>query len=421
MGLERVFEAPWTLQRLRSKPLGMLLEDFCDWLLDQGFEWHGVRRHLGNVSHLNAWLSEDDSRCMGRLSRREVEDFLEAYPGRCRNRGPVEEHLGRVRYSVNRFVGFLHQRGLFDPLVPAPVYQPFLEGYLTWMREHQHAAEGTLDLRRHGVGRFLEWLGEEAFPEVLSDLRAQRVERFFIEYARGRGDAARHSMQSALRTFLRYCFHKGHIRHRLDLAVPTLRTYKLARVPRGLDEAQAQAVLESVDRTTAVGRRDYAILMLLQVYGVRGGQVRGLHQTDIRWAEDQILFRALKGGKDSLLPLVPVVGESLLDYLQYARPPCSFQEVFLTARAPCHPLLASSSLSEIVRRHICAAGIDPPCKGSHAFRHAFATRMVAEGHPFKAIADVLGHRYLSTTFIYTKVDFNALDQVAMGWPGEEEP
>jgi integrase/recombinase XerD len=421
MGLERVFEAPRTLRRLRSKPLGMLLDDFCDWLLDQGFEWHGVRRHLGNVSHLNAWLSEDDSRCMGRLSRREVEDFLEAYPCRCRNRGPVEEHLKRVRHSVNRFVGFLQQRGFFDPLIPAPVYQPLLEDYLTWMREHQHAAEGTLDIRRHSVGRFLEWLEEEAFPEGLAALEAHHVEGFFIDYARSAGDAARRSMQAALRTFLRFCLHEGHIRHRLDLAVPTLRTYRLARVPRGLGEAQAQAVLESVDRATAMGRRDYAILTLLQVYGVRGGQVRGLHQTDIRWAEDQILFRAIKGGKDSLLPLTPAVGESLLDYLQNARPRCSFPEVFLTARAPRHPLLASSSLSEIVRRRICAAGIDPPCKGSHAFRHAFATRMVADGHSLKAVADVLGHRHLSTTFVYTKVDFNALDQVAMEWPGEVAP
>lgn len=421
MGLERVFEAPGTLRRLRSEPLGMLLEDFCDWLLDQGFEWHGVRRHLGNVSHLNAWLSEEGSQCADHLSLKDVEAFFRVYPCRCRNRGPVEDHLKRVRHSVNRFVGFLQQRGFFDPLIPAPVYQPLLEDYLTWMREHQHATEGTLDLRRHSVGRFLDWLEEEAFPEALSGLRAQRVESFFIEYARGKGDAARHSMQSALRTFLRFCFHEGHIRHRLDLAVPTLRTYKLARVPRGLGQVQAQAVLESVDRTTAVGRRDYAILTLLQVYGVRGGQVRGLCQTDVRWAENQILFRAMKGGKDSLLPLVPVVGESLLDYLKNARPQCSFPEVFLTARAPCHPLSASSSLSEIVRRRICAAGIDPPCKGSHAFRHAFATRMVAEGHPLKAIADVLGHRYLSTTFIYTKVDFNALDQVAMEWPGEEEP
>lgn len=178
-------------------------------------------------------------------------------------------------------------------------------------------------------------------------------------------------------------------------------------------------VLASVDRTSSDGRRDYAILTLLQTYGVRGGQVRALRLEDINWSENQILFRAAKGGKDSLLPLTTEVGESLLAYLQNARPPSAEPEVFLTSRAPYRPLRQSSSLSEIVRRRIRAVGLEVPSKGAHASRHGFATRMVADGHPFKAVADVLGHRYLSTTFIYTKVDFNALSQVALEWPGEE--
>jgi site-specific recombinase XerD len=399
----------------------MLLDNFCDWLLEQGFSWCTVRRHLANVSHLNAWLAEKDWRWSGCLSSKEVDGFLGAYPCRCRNRGALEEHLKQVRHSVSRFVEFLSQRRLFDPLVPTPVYQPLLEGYLAWMRDHQHAAKGTLELRRHSVEQFLEWLGGEATAQALTELTAERVEMFFIDYVHAMGRAARRSMQAALRTFLRFCFYEGYIRHRLDHAVPTLRTYKLAGVPRGLNEAQAQAVLQSIDRRTVVGRRDYAILTMLHTYGVRGGQVRALRLNDIRWAEDQILFGATKNGKDSLLPLTAAVGESLLDYLQHARPRSSYAEVFLTCRAPYRPMVGSSTLSAIVRSHILAAGIEVPSKGAHAFRHAFATQMVADGHPFKAVADVLGHRCLSTTFIYTKVDFNALRQVALAWPEEVEP
>ncbi len=106
------------------------------------------------------------------------------------------------------------------------------------------------------------------------------------------------------------------------------------------------------------------------------------------------------------------------NYLRYARPHCSKPQIFLTCRAPFRPLAHSSSLSAIVERHIRAAGIDVPSKGAHAFRHRFATRMVEKGHSLKEVADVLGHRYLSTTFIYTKVDFNALKQVALDWPEE---
>ncbi len=418
MGLERVFESSRTLRDLRSEPLGMLLDGFCDWLLECGFTWSTVRKHLGNMLHLNMWLADCSWCWPGSLSRKEVEGFLEAYPSRCRNRGPLRGHLKAVGFSITRFVEFLRYRDLYDALPVTLVYQPLLDGYLAWMREHRHASEGTRDVRRHSVKRFLEALGEEATVEGVGHLRAERIESFFLDYADKVGPSARRSMQAALRTFLRFCFHEGYTGHNLDHAVPTLRTYKLARVPRGVTETQAQAVLESVDRTSDVGRRDYAILTLLHTYGIRGGQVRALRLDDIHWHRDQILFRAAKGGKDSLLPLISEVGESLLDYLRNGRPHSTFHEVFLTCRAPYRPMAGSGTLSAIVGSHIRTAGLDIENKGSHAFRHGFATRMVADGHPLKAVADVLGHRYLSTTFIYTKVDFNALSQVALEWPEE---
>jgi integrase/recombinase XerD len=418
MGVEQVFDASWTLRDLRKAPLGSLLDAHCDWLLDHGFSWYTVRGHLGRLLHLNRWLAESGWGGEEKLSRNEVEGFLAVYPGRCRHRGVQEAHLKPMRHSLSRFVEFLRHRDLFDPLAETPVYQPVLDEYLRWLRDHQHAAAGTLELRELSVARFLASLGKDATIDGLAGLDAQCVESFFVKYSEERGRAARRSMQAALRTFLRFCFHEGHIRQHLDHAVPTLRTYKLARLPRGLTEAQARRLLESVERNTDVGRRDFAILTLLYTYGVRGGQIRALCLDDIHWSQDRILFRATKGGKDSLLPLTADAGESLLAYLRKGRPDSAFREVFLTCRAPYRPFRKSSSLTEIIRHRILALGLEVPSKGSHVFRHAFATRMVADGHPFKAVADVLGHRYLSTTFIYTKVDFNALSQVPLEWPEE---
>ena len=330
----------------------------------------------------------------------------------------TEKHLRRVGYSVNRFLAYLRDSGLLDSLPQQKIYQPLLDGYLQWMRHYQHAADGTLQVRSHSITQFLEWLGPEATPEGLSRLTAQRIEAFFLRYAQSMGRSARRSMQSALRTFLRFCLHQGYIERPLDRAVPTLRTYKLATVPRGLSDPQAQQVLRGINRNSHAGRRDYAILQLLYTYGVRGGQVRALRLEDIDWTQNQILFKASKNGKDSRLPLTAPVGESLLDYLRNSRPPYSYPQVFLTCRAPYHPLAHSSALSAIVERHIRAAGIELSSKGAHVFRHGFATRMLHQGHSLKAMADVLGHRHLSTTFLYTKVDFNALKQVALEWPQE---
>jgi site-specific recombinase XerD len=299
-----------------------------------------------------------------------------------------------------------------------PIYQPLLDAYLEWMRHYQHAADGTLQVRAHSITQFLQWIGPQATAQGLERLSPEKVEAFFLSYAQAMGRSARRSMQSALRTFLRFCLYQGYIEQSLDRAVPTLRIYKLATVPRGLNDTQAQQVLGCINRNSHVGRRDYAIVQLLYTYGVRGGQVRALRLEDIDWAQNQILFKASKHGKDSLLPLTDEVGESLLDYLQNSRPPYCHPHVFLTCRAPYHPFAHSSSLSAIVDRRIKAAGIDVPSKGAHVFRHGFATRMLRRGHCLKSIADVLGHRHLGTTFIYTKVDFNALKQVALDWPQE---
>jgi integrase/recombinase XerD len=418
MALEEVFECPRTLRTLRREPLGELLEGFCQWLLNRRFSRSCIRRHLGYLSHFNEHLGRGDAGTRSRVTAADVAGFLHVYPSRCRHRSSAEEHVRCVRFSLHRFIAYLRAEDRFDACVTPPLYHPLRESYLEWLRRHQHAANGTVELRAHSIKQFLQWLGPQGTVAGLAELTADRIEQFFIVYAQHAGRAARRSMQAALRTFLRFGLHAGLIRGRLDLAVPTLRTYKLSTVPRGMSETQAIRLLRSVDRSLPVGRRDYAILQMLHSYGVRGGQVRALRLTDIEWTEDRIRFRATKHGKDSLLPLTAEVGASLLAYLQNGRPHGSWPEVFLTCRPPYHPLPASSTLSEIVRRCIRAAGLDVPSQGAHAFRHGFATRMVAQGHSLKAVADVLGHRHLSTTFLYTKVDFKALNQVALDWPEE---
>jgi len=421
MALEQVFKCPRTLRRLRNDPLGKLTEGFCCWLLEYGFSRSAIRKHLFRLSHLNEHLGGPECGIRQSISTRDVKACFEAYSLKCQKTGAREKHVRLVGYSVNRFLRYLRESGLSDFLPQQEIYQPLLDAYLKWMRRYQHASEGTIEVRCHSITQFLQWLGPEATPEGLSKLTVERIEGFFISYAQGMGRSARRSMQSALRTFLRFCLHQGHTDRPLDLAVPTLRTYKLATVPRGLSDTEAQRVLRCVNRGSHVGRRGYAILQLLYTYGVRGGQVRALELEHIDWAHNQILFKASKQGKDSRLPLTAEVGESLLDYLRKSRPPSCSPHVFLTCRAPYHPLPYSSSLSAIVERYIRAAGVDPPAKGAHAFRHGFATRMLHKGHSLKEIADVLGHRHLSTTFIYTKVDFIALKQVALEWPEEVSP
>ena len=421
MALEQVFKCSLTLNKLRGGPLGELMDGFCDALREDGFSRSTVRRHLSNVAHLNAYLGARKNIDRQVLCAQTVSDFFRDYSARARNRGPLNKHVAGIKASVNRLVNYLRLLNRFEPRVKSAVYQPLLEAYLRWLEQHQLAAPGTIERRAQSISQFLRWLGPLATSQRISELMPETVERFFLTYAKSRGRSAQRSMQAALRTFFRFCLQRGYIQQSLDRAVPTLRCYKLSTVVRGLSEEQALKLLQCIDRHSPAGRRDYAICQLLYTYGVRGGQVRALRFEDIDWTGNQILFRALKHGKATLLPLTREVGESLLDYLQNARPDCQDPHLFVTLRAPYHGLKNSSVLSNRIDHYIRAAGIEIACKGAHIFRHGFATRMLAQGHSLKAIADVLGHRHLESTFIYTKVDFEHLKQVALPWPGETSP
>jgi integrase len=190
------------------------------------------------------------------------------------------------------------------------------------MQQQRRVAAGTLALRCHSLSGFLRRLGTQATVEGLAHLSGDQVERLFLAQARGMGQASRRSLQSAVRTFLRFCLARGYIRQPLDQAVPTLRTYRLSSVPRAWSEEQAQKILEAVERTRPAGLRDYAILLLLYTFRVRSGQVRALRLDDIDWAQNRIQFRALKNGKDVWLPLSTAVGEALLEYLVSFRQSC---------------------------------------------------------------------------------------------------
>ncbi len=316
-------------------------------------------------------------------------------------------------------MAYLQEYGLVDATDDyAAPYHAVADEHNKWMKDYHHSAPGTLRLRKQYLVKFLNRLGTGSISQQLLTLSHESIEKFFLNYCRSYGRAARRSMQATLRTFFRFCYAHGYTLRDFSETVPTLRTYKLNEIPRGIREEDVKRLLSSIDRNSNTGKRDYAIIQLLYTYGVRGGQIRALRLKDIDWRQDKIHFAALKQGKDIIQPLIDDVGESLLDYLRHTRPDSCCPEVFLTSRAPYHPLQYSTTLSEILARNMRAAGITLPTLGAHTFRHGFATRMLQQGHSLKSIADMIGHRCIQSTFIYTKVDFQSLNQVALDWPEE---
>ncbi|HEX3719439.1 MAG TPA: site-specific integrase [Verrucomicrobiae bacterium] len=225
-------------------------------------------------------------------------------------------------------------------------------------------------------------------------------------------------LAGTLRRFFRYCASRRHTRADFSGLVPPIRHYRHASLPKGLDDSVLGKMLKAIPRDTPAGARDYAIIVLLMAYGVRGVSAAQLLLGDLDWQHSRIRIRAQKGGKEVLLPLRQAVGEALIQYLQHRPGQASSRQVFLSVKAPFRPL-DSVAISMIVRRHLEQAGVKTPGSGSRSLRHSWAIRALAHDSPIKAIADVLGHRYIDTTFIYAKADLNSLRQVALPWPTKE--
>lgn len=203
------------------------------------------------------------------------------------------------------------------------------------------------------------------------------------------------------------------------VTAPTL--YAFESIPSALSPDQIDAVMQtSRNDQSPKGLRDYAILLLLATYGMRAGEITRLQLNDIDWRADRIFVRHTKTGSQSILPLMPAVGEALLAYLRRGRPKTDVREIFIR-RAPYRGFESGSSLYTSTRRRLDAAGVPPGGKrGPHAFRHAPAVSLLRDGTPMKIIGDVLGHRSASSTSVYLKLATADLRDVALEIPGLAE-
>ena len=176
-------------------------------------------------------------------------------------------------------------------------------------------------------------------------------------------------------------------------------------------------MLQKVDRRSVVGKRDYAILLLLVTYGLRAREIGALTLDDIDWKRDRLDVRGRKAGHSTAYPLAPIVGEAILDYLKQGRPETTERALFIGAYAPYTPL-SRVAVSLRAKYYLRKAGIKVPRPGSHTLRHSCVQRLVDSGFSLKTIGDFVGHRSPDATKIYAKVNIEALRKVALG-NGEE--
>jgi site-specific recombinase XerD len=401
---------PEALQPLEVGPLAPYLASFGASLSQQGYCHTNGWDKLRLISDLSRWM---DRRHLAprTLDEWQLTGFLET---RWKN---TPERSGD-RATVTFVLRHLREANIAPPpsqTTPRNDIELVARAYEEFLLNERSLVPASVEQYLPVVRRFLShrFGGGKA---RLKKLRASDVTDFVLHDSAKRSQRSAQLMATVLRSFLGFLLQQGRISTNLAVAVPMVAGWRLSELPRFLEVEQVEKVLRSCDRRTRIGKRDYAILLLLARLGLRAGEVARLTLDDIDWQAGQLLILG-KGPRVDRLPLPQDTGEALAVYLQKGRPECSSRQIFIQRHAPHEPLAGPSSISNVVRTALARAQIQSRHQGAHLLRHSLATRMLRNGASISQIGQVLRHQLPQTTEIYAKVDLNALRTLALPWPG----
>jgi len=399
------------LLRAPEGPLAVHVSSFAKSTREQGYAKKSIHRMVLLAACFSRWLEQQRIKLRG-ITSDHVAEYLRYRAQQ------VQPHRGDAA-ALRHLIEFLRRNDLIPTKkisaprsTPAEQYARFYEQYL---RETRALANATVVAYMPFIRGFLDSRFGDGRVTV-SRLGAGDVVEFVQREAPRMHMKRAKLMTTALRSFLRYARYRGDVTLDLAAAVPVVANWSMPSIPRAIAADQVRQLLASIDRHTAIGRRDYAILLLLARLGLRSGEVVFLELDDIDWNVGLLRVHG-KSGRRSELPLSAEVGKAIAAYLRRGRPDSASRRVFLRAKAPIRGFRGASSLGSIVRHSLQRAGVDAPTYGAHQFRHGLATEMLRQGASLAEIGEVLGHRHPQTTNIYTKVDIKALRTLALPWPG----
>jgi len=415
--LEYWYKEKRTLVDFRRGPLGPYFDGFAADLVAKGYSRQCGSAVLGKCCQFNAFLIERGIKTVRELDESLIEPFLDVYLVNTRTASATYSPRALAQSILKILFRYLIETGTLKPPKPPRVKKPYdwlLDPYLQYLHDECELTPVTIKRARMQVGSFLAALGRKVSRQRFKMMGPEIVESYLNRHLKDSPEN-RSVLGSSLRRFFHYCAAHQYAGMDFSGLIPPVRTYRYASLPKGMEDSALERMLAAIDRNTPNGARDYALMVLMMAYGLRGVSVAELLLDDLDWQHSRIRIRAQKGGKEVMLPLMDSVGDALVGYLRHRYDKTPFREVFLTTKAPVRPL-TSGVISHIVRGYMCKVGVTIAGGGSRTLRHSWAIRALANDSPIKAIADVLGHRYIDTTFIYAKADLKTLREVAMPWP-----
>jgi len=349
-----------------------------------------------------------------------VTQFLEEYRVGGEELGPGEGWRRHLVWGLRVLADFSKEGNIerafteVQAIQLVPAMQNALRDYKQFCKDRLHVQPTTLDRRTRELMIFLDFLHSKK-GRTLGEIQSLDLSEF-LSCRDHLAPTSVSRIVSDVRSFLRFLTMRGILRKDLSVDLPKIRVPRDAAIPSVWEHELVIRLLAAVDRSSAKGKRDYAILMLACRLGLRVGDIRQLKLDQLHWDDSTIEITQSKTGMPLILPLTTEVGEALIDYLKSGRPQTAHREVFLKVNPPFDPFGADSNLHHIVTYWRRLAGVKfrtAQKRGMHSLRHTLATRLLEKGTPFPTIAEILGHTSLESTRIYAKADVEALRNVAL--------
>lgn len=393
--LERLFRKTHTCYA--GSPNGTLFDDFAAWLISAGYARQTACRH---VRRLKQALDGMSSAPVGWETGVSAKFLSQAF---------ASVSLQGTRCAVERFLTarrLLYREPGRDP------FSALLDRYSQHLSDVRGLASATVEQHIATAKSFLA----QALPAdaSLHALSASAVERFVTTEARRIKRQTLQHVVARLRAFLRFCFDQGEVRERLDI-IDTPRAYRGELPPRALAWSVVQRLLRSIDRSSRLGWRDYAVLHLMAHYGLRPSEIITLTLGSIDWEIKTLRVKQCKTRSDLILPLADQTLRILRHYLRYDRTGGAHPELFLRASTPVGPL-THYAIGGLYKKRARQSGLPLQGTSPYCLRHSFAMRLLDRGVGVKVIGDLLGHRTLESTCVYLRLQTGALREVALPLP-----
>jgi integrase/recombinase XerD len=399
---------------LERSVLHPYIPEFCSRLQRSRYRSSTIHCYVYCIAHFAHWAKRHRL-ALAKIDERATTRFVAEHLPHCDCPYPVKRSKSDTRAALSHLLHTLctcgvttENRADWDPL------HAELTSFDRYMTDVKGLAQNTRHQRIHIIRRFLN----ERFASGIfmpDRIRPTDIRRFVLGREGVHSTGTIHVVSGAIRCYLRFRSVAGDPVQGLIEAVPSVAHWRLASLPEVLTEKEVHQLLGSFEQLPRSPKRARAMARCLTDIGLRASEVVQLQLSDVDWHAGTIRLAANKSRRVDALPLPTETGRAIAEYLRTERPQTPNRALFVRDGAPFERPIQAGVVRRVIRQAYIRCGLAH--SRVHILRHSLASRLLKTGTPLKEIADILRHRSLDTSVIYTKVDTNRLAAVAMPWPG----